>query len=114
MLAASLALQANAPSGARGNLQLRADDAAMTVQWNRAYRYMKRLDARDTSRGGGFGYATTLLASQRAWLNFRDKQCVIEAGEFAGGTLQRATQTRCLIRITKDRTAQLKRFVWKR
>lgn len=114
MFAASLASQASAQLASRDESRLRSLEVALTAQWNRTYGYMKRLDARDTSRGGGFGYASTLLESQRAWLGFRDKQCAIEAGEFAGGTLQGVAQQRCFIRITTDRTAQLKRLVWKR
>lgn len=94
--------------------QWRAADGAMTAQWKRTFAYMKALDARDTSRGGGFGYAPTVLESQRAWIVFRDKQCAIEAGEFVGGSGARAAHNRCLTRLTTERTAQLKRLIWTR
>jgi uncharacterized protein YecT (DUF1311 family) len=92
----------------------KAADAAMTRQWQRSYAAMKRRDAADTSRGGGFGYAAATLASQRAWLAFRDRQCVIEGGEFAGGSLGTMTRLQCMARLTKERTVQLKDLMWQR
>lgn len=59
-------------------------DAEMTRAWRATLAYMKGRDAQNTTRGGGFGYAAALLESQRAWLKFRDTECVIEGGEFAG------------------------------
>jgi uncharacterized protein YecT (DUF1311 family) len=87
-------------------------DAAMTAQWKRTYAYMKRRDAQDTSRGGGFGFAGSLLESQRAWLKFRDTQCVIEGGQYAGGSAQAMTIAGCRTGLTKARTAQLKSMIW--
>ncbi len=87
-------------------------DAAMTAQWKRTYAYMKRRDAQDTSRGGGFGFAGSLLESQRAWLKFRDTQCVIEGGQYAGGSAQGMTIAGCRTGLTKARTAQLKSMIW--
>ena len=88
-------------------------DAAMTRQWKVTFAYMKRRDAGDTSRGGGFGYAGAVLASQRAWLKYRDTECVIEGGEFAGGSAQPTTQAQCRTQLTKARTQQLKTLVWR-
>jgi len=82
-------------------------DAAMTRQWNVNYAAMKRRDAQDRSRGGGFGYAAALLESQRAWLKFRDTQCVVEGGQYAGGSMQGMVITQCKTRMTRARTAQL-------
>ena len=91
-----------------------AADAAMTVQWRRTYAYMKRRDAQDHGRGGGFGYAAALLESQRAWLAYRDRQCVIEAGEFAGGSIQPMAQAQCRTRLTRERAGRLKTLMWSR
>ncbi len=89
-------------------------DAAMARQWKTTYAYMKGRDAQVTSRGGGFGYAAALLASQRAWLKYRDTQCVISAGEFAGGSVQPMAAARCKQRLTDVRTSELKTLVWRR
>ena len=83
-------------------------DATMTQAWRTAYAAMKRKDAADTSRGGGFGYALALLESQRAWLKFRDTQCVVEGGRYAGGSMQSMVQAQCRTRLTQERTRQLR------
>lgn len=113
-LATPAAAQTQAAMNAQASTAYKSADAAMTAQWQRTYAAMKRRDAADTSRGGGFGYAAATLASQRAWLAFRDKQCVIEGGEFAGGSLQPMARLRCAARLTKERTAQLKGLMWQR
>jgi len=82
-------------------------DADMTRQWNVNYAAMKRRDMQDRSRGGGFGYAAALLESQRAWLKFRDTQCVVEGGQYAGGSMQGMVVTQCKTRMTRARTTQL-------
>ena len=85
-------------------------DAAMTREWQATYAAMKRRDAQDRSRGGGFGYAAATLASQRAWLKFRDTQCVVEGGRYAGGSMQAMVVAQCRTRMTDDRSAQLRKL----
>ena len=103
--------QTQAAMNAQAATTYKAADAAMNAQWPRTYAAMKRRDA--TARDG-FGYAAATLASQRAWLAFRDKQCTIEGGEFAGGSLQPMARLQCLARLTKERTTQLKDLMWQR
>ncbi|WP_293872514.1 MULTISPECIES: lysozyme inhibitor LprI family protein [unclassified Sphingomonas] len=120
--ALSAALLVAAPAGAQTQTAMnqeagaawKAADATMTAQWQRTYAAMKRRDAADTTRGGGFGYAAATLASQRAWLAFRDSQCTIEGGEYAGGSMQPMVRAQCLARLTRERTAQLKDMMWQR
>ena len=121
ILALVLALAA-APAAAQTQAQMNADaarafqtaDRAMTLQWQRTFAAMKQHDAAITSRGGGFGYAAAALESQRAWLKFRDTQCAIEGGEFAGGSLQGMTTVQCRARLTRERTVQLRGLMWQR
>ncbi|KQN91210.1 hypothetical protein ASE95_12810 [Sphingomonas sp. Leaf231] len=113
-LAGPAVAQSQAAMNAQAGTAYKAADAAMTAQWQRTYAAMKRRDAADTSRGGGFGYAAATLASQRAWLAFRDRQCVIEGGEFVGGSMQPMARLQCAARLTKERTAQLKGLMWQR
>jgi len=112
LVAAAAPVQTQADMNRTAGTSYAQADAAMTAQWKRTYAYMKRRDAQDTSRGGGFGYAASLLASQRAWLKFRDTQCVIEGGQYAGGSAQGMTMASCRTRLTRARTAQLKSMIW--
>ena len=114
VLATPATAQTQAQMTAQAGSAYKAADAAMTAQWQRTYAAMKRRDAADKTRGGGFGYAAATLASQRAWLAFRDRQCMIEGGEFAGGSLQPMARLQCAARLTKERTMQLKGLMWQR
>lgn len=107
-----VAAQTQAQMNAQAGAQWKRADAAMNVQWKRTNSYMKRRDAQNGSRGGGFGYAAALLASQRAWLQFRDSQCTIEGGQFAGGSMQPLARANCLARLTRERTKQLESLSW--
>jgi len=78
-------------------------DAAMNTAWKQVYPAMQRLD-----RKGQPGYAATLLASQRAWLAFRDSECRIESYEWRGGTMQPFTENQCRAEVTRTRTQQLR------
>lgn len=119
-LIAATALAA-APAGAQTQAQMtrtaeqeyKTADAAMTREWNATNAFMKRRDGADRSRGGGFGYAASLLASQRAWLKYRDSQCVIEAGEFAGGSMQAMARFSCLADLSRARGKELAALRWK-
>ena len=112
LLTAAAPVQTKAAMNRSGGASYAQADAAMTAQWKRTYAYMKGRDAQDTSRGGGFGYAGALLESQRAWLKYRDTQCVIEGGQYAGGSAQGMTMAACRTDLTRARTAQLKSMIW--
>jgi uncharacterized protein YecT (DUF1311 family) len=114
LLATPALAQTQAQMTAQAASAWKTADAAMTVQWKRTYATMKRRDAADTSRGGGFGFAAATLESQRAWIAFRDRQCVIEGGEFAGGSMQSMTRFACSARLTRERTRQLAALEWQR
>ena len=121
-LLALVALSLAAPAVAQTQAQMNATadgafhraDRAMAAQWRISYARMKTRDAADTSRGGGFGYAAATLASQRAWLAYRDAECTIEGGEFAGGSLQGMAIAQCRTRLTEQRTQQLRKLLWTR
>jgi uncharacterized protein YecT (DUF1311 family) len=106
--------QTQAQMNAQAANDLRRADAALNAQWKQTYAGMKDRDAQNAARGGGFGYAAATLASQRAWLQFRDRQCVIEGGQYAGGSLQGFARGQCLTRLTRERTKQLKDLMWTR
>ncbi|TCP37068.1 lysozyme inhibitor LprI family protein [Sphingomonas sp. BK235] len=112
LVATPAAAQTQAQMNQQAGAAYRQADAQMTKAWRVLYADMKKRDAADGSRGGGFGYAAAALASQRAWLQFRDRQCVLESGEYAGGSLQPMAQAQCLAKLTRGRTQQLKGMQW--
>lgn len=90
------------------NGEYRAADAAMTRAWRVAYQAMKRRDAADSSRGGGPGDAAAFLKAQRAWLAYRDAECVVEGLQYVGGSMQGMAVAHCRTGLTKARTGQLR------
>lgn len=112
-LSAPAAAQTQMQMNQQATAQLKAADAAMTREWRAVSAQMKRLDAQDTSRGGGFGYAAATLESQRAWLQFRDRQCGVEAAKYAGGSMEAMARAQCLRRLTRERTTQLEGLIWR-
>ncbi len=112
LMAAAAPVQTQADMTRSAGTSYAQADAAMNAQWTRTYAYMKRRDGQDGSRGGGFGYAAALLESQRAWLKFRDTQCVIEGGQYAGGSAQGMTVAGCRTDLTQARTKQLRSMIW--
>ena len=114
LLTAPAGAQTQGQMNARAAAEWKTADVAMTREWRATYAYMKRRDAADTSRGGGFGYAAAALESQRAWLGFRDRQCTVEGGRYAGGSLQPMARANCLARLTRERSRQLQDLRWTR
>lgn len=113
LLLAAAPVQTQTEMNRSADAEWRGADAVMTRQWRATLARMKARDAQGTSRGGGFGYAAALLASQRAWLPFRDRECVIEGGRYAGGSMQPLARLQCLTRLTRERTRQLSDLMWR-
>ena len=92
-----------------GNASGRAD-AAMNAQWkltlaaehqrDKDFTAIPRSDKRPSD-------ADALLASQRAWLKFRDAECEVEAYAARGGSMEPQLSAECVARVTAERTKQL-------
>ncbi|WP_375383341.1 lysozyme inhibitor LprI family protein [uncultured Sphingomonas sp.] len=110
-LALTVALQTQADLNQQAGTDYRAADAAMNVQYRATLARMTGMDglhAPDAKAGPS--YQAALLASQRAWLQFRDAECIVEGYEFRGGLAQGMAQSQCLGRLTRARTAQLRQM----
>ena len=87
-------------------------DAEMNAQWKLTAAEMKRRDSEiDRKDDHEPGYFETLLASQRAWLTYRDRQCLLESFEMRGGSGAPQIHGGCMHRLTRDRLAQLKALI---
>ena len=86
-------------------------DAALSLQWSITATEMRRRDKDRTSeQDKRQGYYATLLASQRAWLAFRDTQCVVEGYEMRGGSGEPMLVAACKAELTRDRVTKLKQL----
>ena len=67
-----------------------------------------KTDAEDSDKGSDkHDYADALLASQRAWIVFRDAECAWQGFEAHGGSLEPMLVAGCEARLTRDRIKQL-------
>jgi len=56
---------------------------------------------------GKHEYTDALLASQRAWISFRDVECIRQGFEAHGGSLEPMIVNGCSARLTRERIKQL-------
>ncbi len=57
------------------------------------------------------GYFNSLLASQRAWLKYRDAHCRVEGYAARGGSLEPLLVSTCKTSLTEARTQELRSLV---
>ena len=84
-----------------------AADAELNRVWKPAYATMQDRDREE----GGTGNAQTLLASQRAWITYRDAQCAAESLAMRGGSGEAMLLFDCKLRLTTERTMFLRGIV---
>ena len=84
-------------------------DEELNRQWKITAAVMKQRDADygDAFDDGRPGYFHTLLDSQRAWLQYRDRQCANEGYQFRGGTMEPLLVGTCKTRLTRLRSEEL-------
>jgi uncharacterized protein YecT (DUF1311 family) len=86
-----------------------ASDAELNAQWEKTAAAMKALDAElDRETDKQLGHYDTLLEGQRAWLTFRDAQCLAESFKARGGSMQPLLVAQCKTYMTELRTEQLR------
>jgi uncharacterized protein YecT (DUF1311 family) len=85
------------------------EDAALNRQWVKTKAVMAKRDADETGMrdDGDPSYVNALLASQRAWLAFRDAECKLASYSMRGGSAQSLEFSECIVTLTADRTRQL-------
>jgi uncharacterized protein YecT (DUF1311 family) len=54
--------------------------------------------------------AETLRQAERAWIRFRDLHCAMEGYSERGGTIERVIEASCFVRVTRERTEQLRKM----
>jgi uncharacterized protein YecT (DUF1311 family) len=87
-------------------------DAELNAQWKLVAEAMKARDADlDRTFDKQPGHFETLLAAQRAWLTYREKQCLTESFAMRGGSGAPMILNGCMERVTRERTGQLKSLI---
>ena len=84
----------------------RKADADLNATWKDAAANAKVIDA-----DAGTSQFAELLASQRAWLAYRDAQCELETNRYLGGSILPLVRANCLTSMTEKRTAELNKYL---
>ena len=113
LLLAAAPVQTQSDANRQAGGDLARADAGMNAQYRAAMLRMKQRDVvpeRDPRwhQPPGPNHQNALLASQRAWLVFRDAECVIEGYAFRGGSAQGMAVAQCKAALTRARIAQLR------
>lgn len=87
----------------------KAADAAMVSEYKIATVILGDMD-RDIDRKYDKrpSYSAALLASQRAWLKFRDAECAVEGYAARGGSIENMIVDECIAAVSDERTKQIK------
>lgn len=90
------------------SMDFNAADAALNEQWATTSAVMKARDAEREPGDQQPGYFETLLAAQRAWLAYRDAECLSQSFMARGGSMQPMLDMQCKTYLTELRTEQLR------
>jgi len=87
----------------------RRTDAQLNKIWPDVLKAAKVADKSfsPTQRRAKPSAETDLLASQRAWLKYRDTQCALEGDYAQGGSLESIIDGQCSTELTRDRIKKL-------
>ncbi|MBB5716062.1 lysozyme inhibitor LprI family protein [Sphingomonas aerophila] len=99
LLATPVAAQTQQSLNTQAAVDHRRADALLNAQY--------RTTMAQARRAGGRS-ASLLLASQRAWLKYRDAECGRSAAQYEGGSMQPMQHSACLAQLTRLRTRELK------
>lgn len=86
-------------------------DREMNAQWKITLAAMRESDRGTGEDGFGPPSAQLLLESQRAWLAYRDAQCVVQGQYARGGSMQPMLESNCKEMLTAERTETLRRLL---
>ena len=86
-----------------------AADSELDTIWPAVAKAAREADARfhPTPRLGKARTYRDLIASQRAWRRYRDRQCSLESDWAGGGSLRQVIYGRCYVLMTAARIEQL-------
>jgi uncharacterized protein YecT (DUF1311 family) len=89
------------------SLRFKRADAALNRQWAITKAAVARQDGDYGANDKRGTDSAALLASQRAWLAYRDAECKIEGFAMRGGTGEPMLVAGCMADLTQARTKQL-------
>jgi uncharacterized protein YecT (DUF1311 family) len=92
----------NAMDQSSMNMCADKDYQAADKKLNEIYRKVAAAQEGDTAK---------LKAAQRAWIQYRDTECIFEVAENEGGSIYPLVYSGCLTRLTNARTKELQTYL---
>jgi uncharacterized protein YecT (DUF1311 family) len=86
-------------------LDFEAADVALNEAWGDIK--AAAVESDDNEANGTHDYENALLASQRAWLKFRDDECFWQGFAAHGGSMEPMLVSMCSAKLTRERIKQL-------
>ncbi|GMG81370.1 hypothetical protein LNKW23_05830 [Paralimibaculum aggregatum] len=84
-------------------------DVILNADWPKLRALAKRIDEDQAVEGMTLpSYAETLLTAQRAWLAWREAECMNQAAEWGIGSHGRVVHAACFMQMTGERTLLLR------
>jgi uncharacterized protein YecT (DUF1311 family) len=77
------------------------------AELNKIWPALKKAEEENDKATGKDEYVQALLASQRAWLKYRDLECVRQGFEAHGGSMEPMLVSTCMAQLTRERVKQL-------
>ena len=87
------------------------EDAALNAEYRKAMAKARVLDDEYKDEPQYSGAVEALKRAQRAWIGYRDGQCVLAGFQTRGGSAEPMLVSGCLAELTRKRTAELKAFL---
>ena len=85
-------------------------DKDLNAQYQTTRKLLKARDA-EASMAGQKGGEEALVKAQRAWIGYRDAQCLSWGFQARGGSMEPMLVSSCEADLTRKRTAELKALV---
>jgi uncharacterized protein YecT (DUF1311 family) len=93
------------------NICAAEDLAVADKQLNAQYAATRKLaKARDSEQDDYKDVEKNLIAAQRAWIAYRDAQCISYGDQVSGGSMQPQVIASCEADLTRKRTQELKKL----
>jgi uncharacterized protein YecT (DUF1311 family) len=86
-------------------------DGHLNALWPRVVAEMRRRDAAGGRPDGRISYYQAVLRAQRAWLAWRDAECVVTGYDARGGSMEPMLVAFCQEEVTNTRIEQLTMLV---
>ncbi len=86
-------------------------DVILNAEYQQTLDFAQEMDAEDLKLFPEYAVrAEQILAAQRAWIAFRDANCLVEYGAWGAGSMRQIAGAECHMRMTANRALALRAY----